>query len=115
MGYVADNSKGLVSSVIRVEVIFKRAAVSFETFGTHRFTTWRKNPEMDRNSVRCFVVLRNRQLLLIDYPITVFCVSEVRAFLFVKDEAVYSPIRVKQNCTYLCLDFFALEVRSNRK
>jgi hypothetical protein len=46
MGYVADVSKGLVSSVIRVEVICRRVADSFEVFGTHPFTTWRKNPEV---------------------------------------------------------------------
>jgi hypothetical protein len=46
MGYVADVSEAPVSSVTRVEVICKRVAVSVEMFGTHPFTTWRKNPEM---------------------------------------------------------------------
>jgi hypothetical protein len=37
MGYVADVSKSLASSFIRVEVIWKRVAISFEMFGTHPF------------------------------------------------------------------------------
>jgi len=46
MGYVLDVSKAPVSSVIRVEVICRRVAVSFEMFGTHPFTTCHKNPEI---------------------------------------------------------------------
>jgi len=46
MGYVADVSISLASSFIRVEVICKRVAISFEMFGTHPFITWRRNPEM---------------------------------------------------------------------
>jgi hypothetical protein len=55
MGYVADGSKAPVSSVIGFEVICKRVAVSFEMFGTHSFTTWRKNPEMGSESSAFFL------------------------------------------------------------